>query len=58
MTGSAPVSFVRFLDHAVERLFLRRVGGGYVFIHLLVLEYFASLSQLHDRDKDVVRLPM
>jgi hypothetical protein len=30
-----------FLDYAAERLFLRKVGGGYSFIHRLLQDYFA-----------------
>ena len=41
----APVNYVSFLDHAVKRVFLLRVGGGYIFIHRMVMEYFASLNQ-------------
>lgn len=26
-----------------DRIFLRRVGGGWVFIHRTLLDYFASL---------------
>jgi eukaryotic-like serine/threonine-protein kinase len=36
-----PWIYAKFLDHAVERIFLQRVGGGYIFIHRLFLEYFA-----------------
>jgi hypothetical protein len=32
-------------DYAVERILLRKVGGGYLFIHRLILDYFASLPQ-------------
>ncbi|MBI1880648.1 MAG: hypothetical protein HYR94_20930 [Chloroflexi bacterium] len=39
-----PWNYVRFLDYATERIFLRKVGGGYIFIHRLLLEYFASLT--------------
>ena len=39
----APLHYVRFLDYAAERLFLRKVGGGYIFTHRMLLEYFASL---------------
>jgi DNA polymerase III delta prime subunit len=42
---SAPLHYVRFLDYAVERLFLRKVGGGYIFTHRTLLEYFASLQE-------------
>ncbi len=39
--GSVPVRYVDFLDHAVDLIFLRRVGGGYIFIHQLLQDYFA-----------------
>lgn len=40
--GNAPFHYVHFLDFAVERILLYRVGGGYAFIHRTLLEYFAS----------------
>jgi transcriptional regulator with XRE-family HTH domain/DNA polymerase III delta prime subunit len=40
--GYIPWNYARFLDEAAERLLLRKVGGGYIFIHRLLLEYFAS----------------
>ncbi len=43
-TGSAPLNYPRFLDYAAERILLRKVGGGYIFIHRLLLDYFASLD--------------
>jgi hypothetical protein len=42
---SAPMRYVRFLDYAADRLFLRKVGGGYIFVHRMLLEYFASLPE-------------
>jgi hypothetical protein len=42
----APLHYIRFLDHATARIFLRKVGGGYVFIHRMLLEYFAARHQL------------
>ncbi|MFL5699653.1 MAG: protein kinase domain-containing protein [Ktedonobacteraceae bacterium] len=42
-TGKLPWNYARFLDYAAERVLLRKVGGGYIFIHRLLLEYFASL---------------
>ena len=36
-----------FLDEATARILLRRVGGGYSFIHRLLLEYFANLDDGH-----------
>ena len=40
--GAAPWHYVAFLDYATERLFLRKVGGGYIFVHRLLQEYFAA----------------
>jgi len=37
-----PWHYSRFLDYAVERLFLQKVGGGYIFVHRLLLEHFAQ----------------
>jgi hypothetical protein len=31
-------------------LFLRRTGGGYIFIHRLLLEYFADLETSGEED--------
>lgn len=42
--GATPWNYARFLDYATERIFLRRVGGGYIFIHRLLLEYFAAVD--------------
>ncbi len=42
--GSSPWNYPRFLDYAAERILLRKVGGGYIFVHRLLLEYFASLD--------------
>jgi WD40 repeat protein/DNA polymerase III delta prime subunit len=40
-----PWRYARFLDYAAERVFLQKVGGYYIFIHRLLLEYFASLAE-------------
>ncbi|GAC1475490.1 MAG: hypothetical protein PVS3B1_21110 [Ktedonobacteraceae bacterium] len=42
--GSIPRNYPRFLDFAAKRILLRKVGGGYIFVHRLLLEYFASLD--------------
>ncbi len=39
-----PWNYPRFLNHAAEHLLLRKVGGGYIFLHRLLLDYFASLE--------------
>lgn len=44
-TGAAPWHYPRFLDFAAERILLRKVGGGYIFIHRSLLEYFATLYE-------------
>jgi hypothetical protein len=43
--GCLPWNLVRFLDYCSERIFLRKVGGGYIFVHRTLMEYFASLNQ-------------
>ncbi|WP_407892415.1 NACHT domain-containing protein [Scytonema sp. NUACC26] len=40
--GCIPWNYARFLDYATERIFLQKVGGGYIFIHRLLLEHFAD----------------
>ncbi len=42
--GYAPISYGRFLDFATERIFLRKVGNGYIFWHKMLMEYFHSLG--------------
>ncbi len=42
--GDIPWNYVRFLDYAADRIFLRKVGGGYIFIHRMLMEYFAALE--------------
>jgi hypothetical protein len=39
-----PLNYIGFLDYAAERIFLQKVGGGYIFIHRLLLEHFAGLG--------------
>jgi hypothetical protein len=41
-SGAMPWNYTRFLDYAAERLLLRKVGGGYMFVHRLLLEHFAG----------------
>jgi hypothetical protein len=41
--GHAPLNYPRFLDYASTELgFLQKVGGGYVFMHRYLKEYFAA----------------
>ncbi|KPV50989.1 hypothetical protein SE17_23765, partial [Kouleothrix aurantiaca] len=39
---STPQRYVRFLNDATGRTFLRRVGGGYIFLHRALQEHFAG----------------
>lgn len=39
-----PDNYTHFLDYSTERTILRKVGGGYVFIHRIVLEHIAALT--------------
>jgi hypothetical protein len=43
--GSLPLRLVPFLDYCAERIFLRKVGGGYIFVHRLLMEHFADLER-------------
>jgi hypothetical protein len=47
---SVPFNYPRFLDYATERILLRKVGGGYIFVHRLLLEYFAEKRDSHKPD--------
>ena len=42
--GYIPWNYSQFLDYAAERLFLQKVGGGYIFIHRMLLEHFAQME--------------
>lgn len=44
--GHTPANYARFLDYAVDRIFLQKVGGGYRFIHRLLLEHFAEMGEV------------
>jgi hypothetical protein len=35
---------ISFLEQSVNLIFLRRVGGGYIFIHRLLMEHFAAMN--------------
>jgi DNA polymerase III delta prime subunit len=40
--GAIPWHYAHFLDSMVERILLRRVGGGYIFLHRLLLDHFIN----------------
>jgi hypothetical protein len=44
--GIIPWNYSRFLDCAVEDIFLHRAGGTYFFIHRILMEHFARLEPI------------
>lgn len=45
LTEGVPFRYAHFLNEAVYHILLRNVGGGYIFVHRLMLEYFAQLDR-------------
>lgn len=45
LNASAPWNYAKFLDFASHRLLMKKVGGGYVFFHRMLLEHFARMKQ-------------
>jgi energy-coupling factor transporter ATP-binding protein EcfA2 len=41
---SIPARYIHFLDYADKHILLRKIGGGYQFIHKRFLDYFAILT--------------
>jgi hypothetical protein len=53
--GVAPLDYVGLMEHAVERVLMRRVGGGYLFVHReigdrLVERWKGSYARKTDQD--------
>jgi hypothetical protein len=46
-----PFNFIKFLDQCAKLIFLEKIGGGYIFIHRMLLEYFADLPTTEKSDK-------
>ena len=42
--GYTPFNFIKFLDHCAKLILLKKVGGGYMFIHRMLLEHFAKME--------------
>ena len=40
-----PWNYARFLDFTSDRLLMKKVGGGYVFFHRMLLEHFAQMAR-------------
>jgi hypothetical protein len=37
-----PWNYAKFLDYCTQLILLRRIGGGYIFVHRLLLEHIAT----------------
>jgi hypothetical protein len=46
LKGYTAFNFIKFLDHCASLILLKKVGGGYIFIHRMLLDYFADLSTI------------
>ena len=44
LNGYIPWNYACFLDYATEHLFMQKVGGGYIFIHRMLMEHFANMK--------------
>jgi len=42
--GCLPLDCVAFLNFAADRVLLRKVGGGYMFVHRRIQDYFADAT--------------
>ena len=49
--GKIPWNYAKFLDYCHDRIFLRKVGGSYIFIHRMLMEHFANMT-----DEDIERI--
>ncbi|MEO1760567.1 MAG: NACHT domain-containing protein [Cyanobacteria bacterium J06629_18] len=43
--GRIPWNYASFLDYSAKRLLMKKVGGGYMFYHRMLLEHFAGIKQ-------------
>jgi len=48
-------NYARFLDYAASLVFLQKVGGGYIFIHRLLLEHFAAMPLQSKTQKKMIQ---
>jgi hypothetical protein len=43
LNGYTPFRFIKFLDYCAKLILLKKVGGGYIFLHRMLLDYFADI---------------
>ncbi len=53
LTGQTPRKYAHFLDHATQLNFLQKVGGGYIFVHRILLEHFGAIGENERRANGV-----
>jgi hypothetical protein len=49
--GYMPRRCAHFLEYCSKLVFLRRVGGGYIFIHRMLLEHLAAMWEGEDKER-------
>ena len=54
LDGFIPLELISFLDFCTDHIFLQRVGGGYIFIHRVLMEYFAENIILNERKFKII----
>jgi hypothetical protein len=52
-----PRPYIDFLDYAVERNFLYKKGGGYIFIHRMLMEFFTGLEMQDEEEHKAAKAP-
>ncbi len=50
LTEKTPFKFILLLDYCSKLILLKKVGGGYIFIHRMLLQYFSNLGQENKSD--------
>ena len=46
--GTLPIRLVAFLDYVTDLVFLRKVGGSYLFIHRSLMEHFSEMEFVYE----------
>jgi hypothetical protein len=44
-SGAAPRNYAKFLNYTSGRHLTRQVGGGFIFRHRMLMEYFAQYQE-------------
>jgi hypothetical protein len=55
--GFTPLKFIKFLDQCADLNLLEKIGGGYSFIHRMLLEYFTEMTPEPIRAEDETTAP-